>query len=186
MADGDVPQQYWNNLLALTTKVSAESEEHDVTPRSMSDEELADHLEDILGYAEITNRFVGKGGLLVIEAFLTQRQHLFLQCRFAEFVLSLTENNPSTQSLFAREGLLTKMMKLLEDDTYSEEFLFKLLSSVSGSVRSHLESFEEYILDFVDVKDIPPEILEDILACLKSRKIKLSIREGLQKKLNPE
>ncbi|KAK6049190.1 hypothetical protein COOONC_13305 [Cooperia oncophora] len=33
-------------------------------------EELTDHLEDILGYAEITNQFVAKGGLLVIEAFL--------------------------------------------------------------------------------------------------------------------
>ncbi|VDP02361.1 unnamed protein product [Heligmosomoides polygyrus] len=168
MADGDVPDYYWKNLLAITTKVTADSNAKNVTPRPMSDEnrkwleavmkdlvkesdpgrqmdailtslhsyasspadlnendigkveELTDHLEDILGYAEITNSFVKKGGLLVILAFLTQRQHLSLQCRFAEFVLSLTENNPSTQSLFAREGLLTMMMKLLEDETYSE------------------------------------------------------------------
>ncbi|KAJ1350577.1 hypothetical protein KIN20_006400 [Parelaphostrongylus tenuis] len=47
-------------------------------------QELTDHLEDILGYAEITNRFVEKGGLLVIETFLCQREHLSLQCRYAE------------------------------------------------------------------------------------------------------
>ncbi|KAK6009158.1 hypothetical protein OSTOST_25944, partial [Ostertagia ostertagi] len=76
-------------------------------------EELADHLEDILGYAEITNRFVGKGGLLVIEAFL----HYPSDCA------------------------------------------------------AELEYIGEYILDFVDVKDIPPETLEDIIACLKSRKV---------------
>ncbi|KAK5973576.1 hypothetical protein GCK32_005581 [Trichostrongylus colubriformis] len=307
MTDEDVPNHYWNNLLALTTKVSAESGEPDIVPRPMSDEnrkwlenvmkdlvkesdpgrqmdailqslhsyascpadlneddlgkieELTDHLEDILGYAEITNRFVAKGGLLVIEAFLTQRHHLFLQSRFAELVLSLTENNPSTQSLFAREGLLTKMMKLLQDDSYSEEFLFKLLSSISGSVRSHLESFEifcendgprilfdivrkarngklagksarvltsiaytladspthagrltadilsnflyvlqhfskdciceldyigEYILEFVDVQDIPSDTLEDIIACLKSRRVKFPVAQNLLKKLN--
>ncbi|WKX97345.1 hypothetical protein Q1695_013193 [Nippostrongylus brasiliensis] len=192
MGDDNVPDVYWKNLLAITTKATAESNSHEVTPRVMSDEnrkwleevmkdlakesdpgrqmdailtslhsyaantsqlnendigkieELTDHLEDILGYAEITNTFVKKGGLLVIEAFLKQRNHLQLQCRFAEFVLSLTENNPSTQSLFAREGLLTDMMKLLEDESYSEEFLFKLIGSISGSVRSHIESFEMF------------------------------------------
>ncbi|EYC08626.1 hypothetical protein Y032_0065g3654 [Ancylostoma ceylanicum] len=190
MSDDQVPGHYWSNLLAITTKASAESETPTVTPRPMSAEnrkwlemvmkdlvkesdpsrqmdailtslhsyasspadlnendigkieELTDHLEDILGYAEITNRFVKKGGLLVIEAFLCQRNHLSLQCRYAEFVLSLTENNPQTQSLFAKEGLLTKLMKLLEDDTYSEEFFCKVLGAVSGSVRSHIESFE--------------------------------------------
>uniref|UniRef100_A0A7I4Y4N8 Fes1 domain-containing protein n=1 Tax=Haemonchus contortus TaxID=6289 RepID=A0A7I4Y4N8_HAECO len=308
MANEDVPQQYWNSLLALTTKATAGSEKRDVTPRPMSDEnrkwleavmkdlvkeadpgrqmdailqslhsyasspadlnetdlgkieELTDHLEDILGYAEITNRFVGKGGLLVIETFLAQRHHLFLQCRFAELVLSLTENNPSTQSLFTREGLLVKMLKLLEDDSYSEEFLFKLLSSISGSVRSHLESFEvfcendgprilsnivrkarngklagkaarvmtsiaytledspshakrltvdimsnflyvlrnfpsdcaaeleyigDYVLASVDPKDIPSEILVDVVTCLKGRQVRISTAEDLVKKLSP-
>ncbi|KAK6737209.1 hypothetical protein RB195_019729 [Necator americanus] len=190
MSNGEVPDQYWKNLLAITTKASAESETPTVTPRPMSDEnrkwlemvmqelvkesdpsrqmdtiltslhsyasstadlnesdigkieELTDHLEDILGYAEITNRFVKKGGLLVIESFLCQRNHLSLQCRYAELVLSLTENNPQTQSLFSKEGLLTKLVKLLEDDTYSEEFLSKVLGAISGSVRSHIESFE--------------------------------------------
>ncbi|KHJ91665.1 hypothetical protein OESDEN_08464 [Oesophagostomum dentatum] len=190
MADGQVPNHYWNNLLAITTKATAESGVSDVTPRPMSEEnrkwlemvmeelvkesdpglqmdkilsslhtyasspadlnendigkieELTDHLEDILGYAEITNSFVKKGGLLVVETFLSQREHLSLQCRYAEFVLSLTENNPQTQSLFAREGLLTKLIKLLEDETYSEQFLFKVLGAISGSVRSHIESFD--------------------------------------------
>ncbi|KAK6059309.1 hypothetical protein COOONC_03065, partial [Cooperia oncophora] len=222
MTDEEVPNHYWNNLLALTTKASAESEERNVTPRPMSEENrrwleavmkdlvkesdpsrqmdailkslhsyasspadlnendigkieasilhissrnLTDHLEDILGYAEITNQFVAKGGLLVIEAFLTQRHHLSLQCRFAEFVLSLTENNPSTQSLFAREGLLSKMLKLLEDDTYSEQFLFKLLSSISGSVRSHIESFDTFC------ENGGPRILSDIVHKAKSGKL---------------
>lgn len=307
MADGDVPDYYWKNLLAITTKVTADSNAKNVTPRPMSDEnrkwleavmkdlvkesdpgrqmdailtslhsyasspadlnendigkveELTDHLEDILGYAEITNSFVKKGGLLVILAFLTQRQHLSLQCRFAEFVLSLTENNPSTQSLFAREGLLTMMMKLLEDETYSEDFQFKLLGAISGSVRSHIESFEifcanggpkvfsdvvrraqggklagkaarvlttiaytlddspshvkmligdilsnflyvyqhfpseccgeleyigEYIEEFVNVTDIPPETLKDIIACLEDKRVDLVIGERLLKKLS--
>ncbi|VDM52839.1 unnamed protein product [Angiostrongylus costaricensis] len=190
MPDEDVPDQYWKNLLAITTKASAESGSQNIAPRPMSNEnrkwlenvmkelvkesdpgrqmdaiitslhsyasnpaelnendlgkieELTDHLEDILGYAEITSKFVEKGGLLVIETFLCQREHFSLQCRFAELVLSLTENNPVVQSLFARKGLLTKMMKLLDDDSYSEEFMFKLLGSISGSVRSHIESFD--------------------------------------------
>ncbi|EYC08627.1 hypothetical protein Y032_0065g3654 [Ancylostoma ceylanicum] len=306
MSDDQVPGHYWSNLLAITTKASAESETPTVTPRPMSAEnrkwlemvmkdlvkesdpsrqmdailtslhsyasspadlnendigkieELTDHLEDILGYAEITNRFVKKGGLLVIEAFLCQRNHLSLQCRYAEFVLSLTENNPQTQSLFAKEGLLTKLMKLLEDDTYSEEFFCKVLGAVSGSVRSHIESFDifcanggvkllssivrkaksgklagkaarvltsiaytledspshvklltadilsdflyvlqnfatqctseldyigEYILDFVDIKAIPKEMANEMVASLEYCKADISISENLVKKL---
>ncbi|VDO67922.1 unnamed protein product [Haemonchus placei] len=292
MANEDVPQQYWNSLLALTTKASAESEKRDVTPRPMSDEdlvkeadpgrqmdailqslhsyasspadlnetdlgkieELTDHLEDILGYAEITNRFVGKGGLLVIETFLAQRHHLFLQCRFAELVLSLTENNPSTQSLFTREGLLVKMLKLLEDDSYSENDGPRILSNIVRKARngklagksarvmtsiaytledsrmfqsmfltsnwewalnllktSHakrltvdimsnflyvlrsfpsdcgaeLEYIGDYVLASVDPKDIPSEILDDVVTCLKGRQVRISTAEDLVKKLSP-
>ncbi|CAJ0604790.1 unnamed protein product [Cylicocyclus nassatus] len=191
MSGDSVPDHYWKNLLAITTKATSESQNNaDVTPRPMSEEnrkwlemvmedlvkesdpgrqmdailkslhsyassiseltetdiekiyELTDHLDDILGYAEITNSFVAKGGLLIIETFMCQRQHLSLQCRYAELVLSLTENNPQTQSLFAREGVLAKLLEILADDTYDERFLFKVLGAVSGSVRSHIESFE--------------------------------------------
>ncbi|KJH46828.1 hypothetical protein DICVIV_07103 [Dictyocaulus viviparus] len=190
MVNEEVPNQYWKDLLAITTKVSSGSEQQNSEFSPMSDEnrkwlenmmselakdndpsrqldailsslhsyasdplkidegdrgkieELTDHLEDILGYAEITNKFVDRGGLLLIETFLCQCEHLSLQCRFAELVLSLTENNPTTQSLFAKKGLLTKMMKLLEDPAYSEEFKIKLLGAISGSVRSHIECFE--------------------------------------------
>ncbi|KAL6736648.1 hypothetical protein Aduo_006970 [Ancylostoma duodenale] len=306
MSDEQVPGHYWSNLLAITTRASAESETPNVTPRPMNAEnrkwlemvmkdlvkesdpsrqmdailtslhsyasspadlnendigkieELTDHLEDILGYAEITNRFVKKGGLLIVEAFLCQRNHLSLQCRYAEFVLSLTENNPQTQALFAKEGLLTKLMKLLEDDSYSEEFFCKVLGAISGSVRSHIESFDifctnggvkllsgivrkaksgklagkaarvltsiaytledspshvklltadilsdflyvlqnfatqctseldyigEYILDFVDIKAIPKEIANEMVASLEYCKADIAVSENLVKKL---
>ncbi|KAE9415603.1 hypothetical protein Angca_001725, partial [Angiostrongylus cantonensis] len=213
MPNEEVPDQYWKNLLAITTKASAESGSQNIAPRTMSNEnrkwlenvmkelvkesdpgrqmdaimtslhsyasnpaelnendlgkieELTDHLEDILGYAEITSKFVEKGGLLVIETFLCQREHLSLQCRFAELVLSLTENNPTVQSLFARKGLLTKMMKLLEDDSYSEDFMFKLLGSISGSVRSHIESFDIFCANG------GPKLLTNIVRKAKSGKL---------------
>lgn len=214
MPDQGVPDHYWKNLLAITTKASANARTSEATPRTMSDEnrkwlenvmrelvnesdpgrqmdaimtslhsyassapvelnendiskieELTDRLEDILGYAEITNKFVEKGGLLVIETFLCQRLNLSLQCRFAELVLSLTENNPTIQSLFARKGLLTKMMKLLEDDSYSEEFTFKLLGSISGSVRSHIESFDIFCANG------GPKLLSNIVRKAKSGKL---------------
>ncbi|KAK5986868.1 hypothetical protein GCK32_012529, partial [Trichostrongylus colubriformis] len=45
-------------------------------------------------------------------------------------------------------------------------------------------NFREYILEFVDVQDIPPDTLEDIIACLKSRRVKLPVAQNLLKKLN--
>ncbi|VDM77274.1 unnamed protein product [Strongylus vulgaris] len=158
MSDGQVPDHYWKNLLAITTKATAESQTTEVTPRPMSEE--------------------------------CQRQHLSLQCRYAEFLLSLTENNPQTQSLFAREGVLTKLMKILENDNYDEllvpdilsNFLY-VLQNFANECKSELDYIGEYILDFVDIKAIPKELAKEMAASLEYLTVDIPISGNLVKKL---
>ncbi|KIH51967.1 hypothetical protein ANCDUO_17938, partial [Ancylostoma duodenale] len=119
----------------------------------------------LVGHTEIFDYELVFGFKWNWSCFQCQRNHLSLQCRYAEFVLSLTENNPQTQSLFAKEGLLTKLMKLLEDDSYSEEFFCKVLGAISGSVRSHIESFDIFCANS-GVK-----LLSDIVRKAKSGKL---------------
>ncbi|VDL86651.1 unnamed protein product [Nippostrongylus brasiliensis] len=256
MGDANVPDVYWKNLLAITTKATAESNSHEVTPRVMSDEnrkwleqvmkdlakesdpgrqmdailtslhsyaanpsqlnendigkieELTDHLEDILGYAEITNTFVKKGGLLVIEAFLEFLFKLIgsisgsVRSHIESFEMFCANNGPEALSRIVRRAkggklagkaarVLTSIAYTLEDSpshvklvtsSILENFLY-VLQHFSSDCCAELEYIGEYVRDFVKAEDIPADNAKLIISCLESGKVRLSVGDDLLKKL---
>ncbi|VDP40917.1 unnamed protein product [Heligmosomoides polygyrus] len=73
-------------------------------------------------------------------------------------------------------------VKMLISDILSN-FLF-VYQHFPSECCGELEYIGEYIEEFVNVTDIPPETLKDIIACLEDKRVDLVIGERLLKKLS--